>query len=97
MSLHTKCLGCDDLPLDLETILKSLFRKDSEGNIYLPLKFNVCSSRDALAAECGSDYTAEQLFRAALVIDDCGHCALKVGIDEGSLDLICDECEEPLL
>lgn len=94
MSLHEKCLGCADIPLTPATIFKSLVRKDTDGNFYVPLKINICDEDDELAVECGSDYTWEQLFRAILVLDDCGHCAVKVSIDAGSLDLICDACTE---
>lgn len=94
MSLNTKCITCSDVPLSLETILKSLIRQDSDGNNYIPLQILACSSSDELAAECGSDYTAEQLLRSVLVIDDCGHCAVQVSLDATSFSLICDECPE---
>ena len=94
MSLHEKCLGCGDLPITPAAIFKSLVRKDTDGNYYVPLKINVCAEGDELANECGLDLTWEQLFRSLLVVDDCGHCAIKVAIDSGSLDLICTGCDE---
>jgi len=100
MSKNTKCIQCADVPLSLETILKSLVRQDSDGNNYIPLQVLICDSDDDLAAECGSDFTAEQLLRSVLVIDDCGHCALQVSLDATSLTTICDECDDdqqPLL
>lgn len=93
MSVHEKCIGCADLPLTPATIFKSLVRKDADGNFYVPLVINVCDEDDELAVECGSDFTWEQLFRSILVVDDCGHCAIKVSIDAGSLALICNECD----
>lgn len=94
MSLHEKCITCADVPITPEQIFKSLVRIDSDGNYYLPLKINICSEEDELAVQCGTDMTWEQLFRALIVIDDCGHCSIKVSIDAGSLELICDACDE---
>ena len=93
MSVHEKCIQCPDIPITWEQIVKSLIRVDSDNNYYLPLKINVCNEEDLLAVQCGSDMTPEQLLRALIVIDDCGHCAIKVSVDSGSIELLCHECD----
>jgi len=94
MSLFDKCIACKDVPITFEQIIKALVRIDADGNYYIPLKLDICDEDDELAVQCGSDTTAEQLFRAVIVMDDCEHCAIKVSLDASSLKLICDSCEE---
>jgi hypothetical protein len=95
MSLHEKCIQCKDVPITPEQIFKSLVRVDADGNFYVPLKFNLCAESDELAVQCNaSDWTWEQLLRALIVIDDCGHCAIKVSVDAGAIDMLCEECDD---
>ena len=94
MSVHEKCIACKDVPITFEQIIKALVRIDADGNYYIPLKINKCDEDDLLAVQCGSDASAEVLFRAVIVMDSCGHCAVKVSVDQESIDLLCDECKE---
>ena len=78
----------------LEQLLKSCFYVDSEGNQYFNIKFLACSAEDDKAVACGGNETLDQLLKGTFVVNDCDQCALQVGIDQGSIDLICDECNE---
>jgi len=94
MSVNTKCLTCDGGMVTLEQLLKSCFYVDSEGNQYFSIKFTECSSEDDKAVDCGGNETLEQLWKSTFVINDCDQCSLQVGIDQSSIDLICDECTQ---
>ena len=93
MSLNTGCLTCDGGYVTLDQLLKSCFYVDSEGNQYFNIKFVTCGAQDSKAADCGAYETLEQLLKGTIVVNDCDQCALQVGIDQGSIDLICDECD----
>ena len=92
MSLNVKCLTCDGGMVTLEQLLKSCFYVDSEGNQYFNIKFIACSSQDDKAIDCGGNEILDELLKGTIVVNDCDQCALQVGIDQGSIDLICDEC-----
>ena len=76
----------------LDQLLKSCFYVDSEGNQYFNIKLALCSAQDDKAVDCGGNETLDQLLKGTIVVNDCDQCALQVGIDQGSVDLICDEC-----
>ena len=103
MSLYDKCISCDGSEANLESLLKSLFRIDSEGNVGIEVKLNVCSVDSTPAAKCGIDTNLEQVTKGSIVIDECNHCALKLFVDPTSigeairnneeiLEYICDYC-----
>ena len=95
MSLHEKCIQCKDVPITFDQIVRSLVRVDADGNFYIPLKFNLCAESDELAVGCNaSDITPLELLRALIVMDDCGHCSIKVSVDAGAIDMLCDACNE---
>ena len=89
MSICTKCLGCDQLPIDWLTLLKLMIVKDDGGNHYLNLCYNECGECSTMdsAVDCVSDTTVEQLFRNLIGEDECGLPALNL---TGN---ICAACE----
>jgi hypothetical protein len=105
MSLYEKCVVCDGSEITLEQLLLSLFRIDSEGNVGMEVKLNVCSEDSTPFVPCdGSTRTTDQAVKASIVIDECGHCALKLFVDptsigaliranEDILEYICDYCD----
>ena len=80
MSTHTACLTCDGGWTTLQQLLKSCLYVDTDGNQYFNIKFVECSAQDTAAVVCG--------------INGCNQCALLVGIDQASIDLICDDCNQ---
>ena len=92
MSVFVPCISCDGGWTTLKQLLKSCIYEDSEGNQYLNIKFIACSSKDTAAVTCGGNVTLEQLIKGSIVVNDCDQCALLVGIDQGSMDLVCDNC-----
>lgn len=94
MSVYTKCVTCDGGAVTLDQLLKSLFVKDADGTIGLEVKLNVCDADTTPAVDCGTNVTLEQLVKGALVVDECGHCALKLFVDfAGVLKYIKDNTE----
>lgn len=87
MSVHEKCTQCLDNSTP-EQVFKSLVRKDSDKNYYVPLKINLCDPDDS-PVECISDFTWIELLKSLLVVNSCDQCSIKVAIDSSSLDLIC--------
>ena len=94
MSTHTACLTCDGGWTTLQQLLKSCLYVDTDGNQYFNIKFVECSAKDTAAVVCGSNQTLEQLFKGSIVVNGCDQCALLVGIDQASIDLICDDCNQ---
>lgn len=93
MSLNTGCLTCDGGWVTIIQLLKSCFYIDDDGNQYFNIKFTECDSEHSSAVGCnGNMVTLEQLFKASIVVNDCDQCALQVGIDQGSIDLVCADC-----
>jgi len=92
MSVSVPCISCDGGWTTLKQLLKSCIYIDSDGNEYFSIKFTECSGQDSAAVVCGSSPTIEQLFKGTFITDDCGHCSLLVGIDQSSMDLVCDNC-----
>jgi hypothetical protein len=96
MSLQTKCLTCDGGWTTLAQLLKSCLYVDTEGNQFFNIKFIECSSEDTPAVSCnGGMKTLEELFKGSIVTNGCNQCALLVGIDQASIDLICADCNAP--
>lgn len=89
MSLFTECIGCLEGDVTLETLLRLIIVKDSDGSYYLNTKFNEKEQCDDYepAVDCGSHATVEELLKAVLVEDDCGMCALNF------IANICDACD----
>jgi len=95
MSELTKCLGCDPADLSLDELLKSLFVKDSFGNVGIEVKLNVCNSINTSAITCAdSAKDLKELIVESLVIDECNKCSLKAFVDLTEiLDYICAYCD----
>ncbi len=89
MSVLTKCLTCDNQPLDFLTMFKKLIVKDASGNFYLNLYYTEhpteCDDLTS-ALDCVSGFDFETLFKNLLIEDECGFCALSV---TGN---VCDVC-----
>jgi len=92
MSVLVPCQTCDGGWTTLRQLFKSCIYVDSDGNQYYNIKFVVCSGQDSPAVVCGYNPTLEQLFKGSIAVNDCDQCALLVGIDQSSMDLICDNC-----
>ena len=90
MSVLTKCLTCENQPLDFLTMFKHLIVKDAEGNFYLNVYYSECPDDcDDLtsALDCVSSFDFETLFKNLIVEDECGNCALSL------VGNICSACE----
>ena len=92
MSIHVPCVSCDGGWTTLKQLFKGIIYVDDDGNEYFNIKLVACSAQDTPAVVCGSSPTLEQLFKGSIVVDDCDHCALLIGIDQSSMDLVCDNC-----
>ena len=92
MSILVPCISCDGGWTTLKQLFKGLIYEDSDGNQYFNIKFIPCGAQDSPAVTCGGNVTLEQLIKGSIVVNDCDQCALLVGIDQGSMDLICDNC-----
>lgn len=94
MSTFTLCIGCLT-PITIPEALKMVIRQDSDGSVYINLKFNEKEQCDdyETAFECLQDATIEEVLKLLIVEDDCGKCSLNI------LANICDVCgfvEEPV-
>ena len=88
MSKYENCLTCDASEVTLEELLKSLFVKDSFGNIGIELKLNLCDENNTSAVSCDlANQSLAELLKQALIVDECGKCSLKVFVDVSSLNI----------
>ena len=88
MSVFTLCIPCQT-PITIPEALKLVMRQDSDGSIYLNIKFNEkeqCDDYEA-AFDCLQDTPVEDMLKNLIVEDDCGKCAINI------LANICDVCD----
>lgn len=80
-------ISCDNKDvLSAEQLLQSCFGKDGNGNVYLRLVMsditNCNDNLNAITCSNAGGMTLDNLVRSAVVLDSCGHAAIRVGIVE---------------
>ena len=88
MSLQTLCIGCLT-PITIPEALSQVMWQDSDGSVYLNIKFNEKEQCDDYEAgiDCLQDVTLEEMLKLIIVEDDCGNCSISI------LANICDVCD----
>lgn len=70
--------------LSVEQLLLSCFGKDANGNTYLRMVLyepqNCNDNLDAVSCDSMPQLTLDNLIRSAVVLDVCGHAALRIGV-----------------
>lgn len=88
MSVFVKIFDCPNFPLKIPDILKAVMRVDSDGSVYINVKFNEKEQCDdyELAYDCNASLPLVEMLKQLIVEDDCGVPAINI------IANICDVC-----
>jgi len=89
MSEFVKVFDCPNMPIKIPDVLKSVMRVDSDGSVYVNIKFNEKEQCDDYekAWDCNANVPLEEMVKMIIVEDDCGKPAINV------IANICDVCD----